>query len=74
VPRLDDEVVRGPADSNQDHLDDVDLEAMRRLARIAELHHLDRAAADLGVAEPAARVVLRGVLGCGVERESWDRA
>src|SRR6266851_5970619 len=71
MPRFDGEVVSRPADSSQNHLDDVDLEANHRLARIAELDHLDGAAADLGVAEPVARVVLRGILGCGVQGESW---
>ena len=71
VPRLDDEVVRRPADPNQNHLGDVDLEVMRRLNLIRRTSHLNRAAGDLGIAEPVARVVLWCVLRGCVERESW---
>src|SRR5712691_1636393 len=69
VPRLDDEMVGRPADSNQNHLGDVDLEAMCGLT-VRRADPLDRAAGDPGVAEPAARVVLRGVLRRSVDRES----
>src|SRR5713226_3736072 len=59
VPRLDDEMVGRPADSNQNHLGDVDLEAMCGLI-VRRTNHLNRAAGDPGIAEPTARVVLRG--------------
>src|SRR4029077_3746833 len=61
VPRLDQKVVGGQADPNQNHLGDIHFEVKPGLVLVLtslRSHHLDRAAADLGVAEPGARVVL----------------
>jgi hypothetical protein len=62
MPRLDDQAVGRPADPCQNHLGDVDLEAMRRLILIRGSSDLDCAAGDLGIAEPSAQVVLWRVL------------
>src|SRR5260370_34423146 len=71
MPRLDDQVVGRPANPCQNHLGYIDLEAMRRVILIRGGSDLDCAAGDLGIAEPSARLVLRGILGCGVQGESW---